>query len=120
MFDLFGTRLIMSTVSLHETDVQTERLKRLFGDVLRNFATSFSSWNEFLPMNEFSLNKAINVSIGLIPFYVKSAWYPCVPVVLGLNSFSTLVMGGAPDDMVWDTTSRSELIYSVQDPVGSA
>lgn len=50
LFELPGTRLSMSTAAHPETDGQTERVNRVLGDVLRSYATSTSSWSDFLPI----------------------------------------------------------------------
>lgn len=82
LFELLGTRLMMSTAAHPETDGQTERVNRVLEDVLRSYATSFSSWSEFLPLAEFSLNNAVHSSTGMTPFFVNNARHPRVPAVL--------------------------------------
>uniref|UniRef100_A0AAV1UN18 Uncharacterized protein n=1 Tax=Peronospora matthiolae TaxID=2874970 RepID=A0AAV1UN18_9STRA len=44
LFELLGTKLQMSTAAHPETDGQTERVNRVLEDVLRSYATSFTSW----------------------------------------------------------------------------
>jgi transposase InsO family protein len=73
LFQLLGTRLLMSTAAHPETDGQTERVNRVLEDVLRSYATSFISWGSFLPMAEFALNNATHSSTGLTPFFVNNA-----------------------------------------------
>jgi hypothetical protein len=79
LFQLLGTRLRMSTAAHPETDGQTERANRVVEDVLRSYATSYTSWSEFLPMVEFALNNSVHASTGLTPFYVNNARHPRVP-----------------------------------------
>ncbi|KAE9054173.1 hypothetical protein PF010_g32652 [Phytophthora fragariae] len=45
LFAVLGTRLLMSTAAHPETDAQTERVNRVLEDVLRSYATSFTSWS---------------------------------------------------------------------------
>ncbi|GMF28552.1 unnamed protein product [Phytophthora lilii] len=82
---LLGTRLLMSTAAHPETDGQTERVNRVLADVLRSYATSFSSWSEFLPLVEFALNNAVHASSGLTPFFVNYARHPRVPALLAIR-----------------------------------
>ncbi|KAE9327039.1 hypothetical protein PR003_g16101 [Phytophthora rubi] len=49
LFQLLGTKLSISTAAHPETDDQTERVNRVLEDVLRSYATSFTSWRSFLP-----------------------------------------------------------------------
>ncbi|GMF21095.1 unnamed protein product [Phytophthora fragariaefolia] len=86
LFALPGTRLLMSTTAHPETDGQTERVNRVLEDVLRSYATSFTSWSSFLPMAEFVLNNATNASTGLTPFFVNNARHPRVPALLAVRS----------------------------------
>ncbi|CAH0489286.1 unnamed protein product [Peronospora farinosa] len=64
LFELLGTKLLMSTAAHPETDGQTERVNRVLEDVLRSYATSFTSWSAFLPLAEFALNNAVHASTG--------------------------------------------------------
>ncbi|KAG2783991.1 hypothetical protein PC116_g18801 [Phytophthora cactorum] len=85
LFELFGTKLLMSTAAHPETDGQTERANRVLEDVLRSFATYFPSWSSFLPLAEFALNNAVHASSGLTPFFVNNARHPCVPALLAVG-----------------------------------
>ncbi|GMF49540.1 unnamed protein product [Phytophthora fragariaefolia] len=86
LFALLDTRLLMSTADHPEADGQTERVNRVLEDVLRSYATSFTSWSFFLPMAEFALNNAPHASKGLIPFFVNNARHPSVPELLAVRS----------------------------------
>ncbi|GMF26971.1 unnamed protein product [Phytophthora fragariaefolia] len=91
----------MSTASHPETDGQTERVNRVLEDVLRSYATSFTSWSKFLPLAEFALNNAEHASTGVTPFFANNAWHPRVPAFLAVGhptvpGASTL--GGDDDD----------------------
>ncbi|KAG3112475.1 hypothetical protein PI125_g8193 [Phytophthora idaei] len=79
LFKSLGTRLLMSTAAQPKTDGQTEHGNRVLGDVLRSYATSFTSCSSFLPTVEFALNNAEHASTGLTPFYVNYGRHPRVP-----------------------------------------
>ncbi|GMF66082.1 unnamed protein product [Phytophthora lilii] len=85
LFELLGTKLMMSTAAHPETDGQTERVNRAFEDVLRSYATSFSNWSSFLPLAEFALSNAEHASTGLTPFFVNTARHPRVPALLAVG-----------------------------------
>ncbi|KAF4032791.1 Calponin homology domain-containing proteinromo [Phytophthora infestans] len=85
LFELLGSKLLMSTASHPETDDQTERVNRVLEDVLRSYATSFSSWSSFLPLAEFALNNAVHASTGLTPFFINNARHPRVPALLAVG-----------------------------------
>ncbi|GAB9477757.1 Transposon Tf2-6 polyprotein, partial [Globisporangium polare] len=102
LFDLLGSRLLMSTAAHPETDGQTERVNRVLEDVLRSYATSYSSWSEFLPLAEFALNNAVHSSSGLTPFYVNHARHPRVPAMLAV--------GGAPTEPAASTLDGEESV----------
>ncbi|GMF28856.1 unnamed protein product [Phytophthora fragariaefolia] len=50
LFQLLGTKLSMSTAAHPETGGQTERVNRVLEDVIRSYATSFTSWSKVLPL----------------------------------------------------------------------
>ncbi|CAI5704106.1 unnamed protein product [Peronospora effusa] len=89
LFELLGTKLQMSTAAHPEADGQTERVNRVLEDVLRIYATLFTSWSAFLPLAEFALNNAVHASTGLTPFFVNSARHPRVPTVLAVGRPTT-------------------------------
>ncbi|GMG17716.1 unnamed protein product [Phytophthora fragariaefolia] len=84
LFQLLGTKLSMSTATHPETDGQTERVNRVLEDVLRSYATSFTSWSKFLPLAEFALNNAEHASTGVTPFFANNARHPRVPALLAV------------------------------------
>ncbi|ETN09616.1 hypothetical protein PPTG_11944 [Phytophthora nicotianae INRA-310] len=81
-----------------ETDGQTERANRVVEDVLRSYATSFTSWSSFLPMVEFAINNATHASTGLTPFFVNFGRHPRVPALLGLERPPPSQLPGSHDD----------------------
>ncbi|CAI5705687.1 unnamed protein product [Peronospora effusa] len=101
LFQLLGTRLLMSTAGHPETDGQTERVNRVLEDVLRSYATSFSSWSSFLPLAGFANNNAVHASTGLTPFFVNNARHPRVPALLALSASKhpvSMLGGGVSTD----------------------
>lgn len=108
LFDLLGTRLLMSTAAHPETDGQTERANRVLEDVLRSYATSYSAWSAFLPMTEFAMNNAVHASTGLTPFFVNSARHLRAPALLGLTGGSTLDGGETPSVLASKVAAESE------------
>ncbi|CAI5711437.1 unnamed protein product [Peronospora effusa] len=96
LFQLLGTRLLMSTAAYPETDGQTERVNRVLEDVLRSYTTSFSSWSSFLPLAEFAINNAVHASAGLTFFFVSNARHPRVPALLAPSASEPYVskLGG--------------------------
>jgi len=96
VFQLVGTNLSMSTAAHPETDGQTERVNRVLEDVLRSYATTFSSWSSFLPIAEFAINHSVHASHGHTPFFVNYGKHPAVPALLnGVESHFNV--GGTHD-----------------------
>ncbi|KAE9275540.1 hypothetical protein PR003_g29307 [Phytophthora rubi] len=110
----------MSTAAHPETDGQTKRVNRVLEDVLRSYATSFASWNSFLPMADFALNNSTHASTGLTPFFVNNARHPRVPALLAVRSsnaaaVSTLGGGGeAPTSKSAQDSSEPPLPQSAK------
>ena len=90
LFKLLGTKLQMSSAAHPKTDGQTERVNRILEDVLRSYATSFTSWSAFLPLAEFALSDAIHASTGLTPVFANSSCHPRVPTLLAVGQPSAL------------------------------
>ncbi|GMF24368.1 unnamed protein product [Phytophthora fragariaefolia] len=100
LFQPLGTKLSMSTAANPETDGQTERVNRVLEDVLRSYATSFTSWSKFLPLAEFALNNAEHASTGVTPFFANNARHPRVPALLAVAHPTVLgasTLGGDDD-----------------------
>jgi hypothetical protein len=65
----FGTRLDMSTAYHPQTDSQSERTIQTLEDMLRACVLDFGgSWDEHLPLIEFSYNNSYHASIDMAPF----------------------------------------------------
>src|SRR4051812_20302650 len=64
-----GTQLDFSTAYHPQTDGQTERTNQIVEDMLRACALDFGgSWDEQLPLAEFSYNNSYQSSIRMAPF----------------------------------------------------
>ncbi|KAL8105263.1 hypothetical protein AgCh_029162 [Apium graveolens] len=64
-----GTKLNMSTAYYPQTDGQSERTIQTIEDMLRSCAIDFAgSWDDHLPLIEFSYNNNYHSSIGMPPY----------------------------------------------------
>ena len=64
-----GTKLNMSTTYHPQTDGQSERTIQTIEDMLRVCAIDFKgSWDDHLPLVEFSYNNSYHASIGMPPY----------------------------------------------------
>uniref|UniRef100_A0AAV1TFS0 Integrase catalytic domain-containing protein n=1 Tax=Peronospora matthiolae TaxID=2874970 RepID=A0AAV1TFS0_9STRA len=52
-------------------DGQTERVNRVLEEILQGYVHSFTSWIEFLPMEEFAINNSVHASTEHTPFFVN-------------------------------------------------
>ena len=67
--ECLGTKLNMSTAYHPQTDGQSERTIQTIEDMLRVCAIDFEgSWDEHLPLVEFSYNNSYHASIGMPPY----------------------------------------------------
>ncbi|KAD5507398.1 hypothetical protein E3N88_15101 [Mikania micrantha] len=66
-----GTRLLLSTAYHPQTDGQSERTIQTLEDMLRACIIDFGgSWDDYLPLAEFSYNNSYHSSLGMPPFEV--------------------------------------------------
>jgi hypothetical protein len=64
-----GTKLLHSTAYHPQTDGQTERVNQILEDMLRSCVLNYSdSWDDCLPLVEFSYNNSYQESIKMAPF----------------------------------------------------
>ncbi|MDV3201146.1 MAG: hypothetical protein Q8877_03040, partial [Sweet potato little leaf phytoplasma] len=64
-----GTRLRLSSAYHPQTDGQSERTIQSLEDLLRACALEYSeSWDQILPLVEFTYNNSFHASIGMAPF----------------------------------------------------
>ncbi|KAG2778356.1 hypothetical protein PC129_g10300 [Phytophthora cactorum] len=100
LFQVFDTRLDMSTADHPQTDGQTERVNRVMEDILRSVCSKTPRrWSEMLPLVEFALNNAVHASTGFAPFYVNGLANPRVPLTPPRRG-SGLSGGGIADRLV--------------------
>nr|GFA34593.1 reverse transcriptase domain-containing protein [Tanacetum cinerariifolium] len=78
--EALGTRLDMSTAYHPKTDGQSERTIQTLEDMLRACVIDFGgSWDQHLPLVEFSYNNSYHASIKAAPFealYGQKCWSP--------------------------------------------
>jgi len=102
-----GTKLNFSTAYHPQSDGQTERLNHILEDLLRICIFDFGgSWEDHLPLVEFSYNNSFQSSIGMAPF---EALYgrPCRSPSCWLESGEKLILG---PDFVRDSSEKIDLI----------
>jgi hypothetical protein len=63
-----GTKLIRSLAYHPQTSGQVERVNQILEDMLRACVLSSGSWEEWLPLAEFSYNNSYQESIKMAPF----------------------------------------------------
>ena len=64
-----GTKLQLSTAAHPQTDGQSERTIQILEDMLRTCALDFwGSWDNYLPLVEFTYNNSYQSTIGMPPF----------------------------------------------------
>lgn len=72
-WELFQTKLLMSTAYHAQTDGQTERANRTLEDMLRAYVNgSQDDWDEYLPLVEVAYNSSVQASTGHAPYYLSS------------------------------------------------
>ncbi|GIM12912.1 hypothetical protein Vretimale_16115, partial [Volvox reticuliferus] len=91
--DLVNVRVNLSTAYHPQTDGQTERMNRTFGDMLRTYAGSNPrAWDTFLSAAEFAMNNAVNRSTGQSPFFLNYGFHPAIPLARELDVLLVLVV----------------------------
>jgi transposase InsO family protein len=69
LHESLGTKLLHSTAYHPQTDGQIERVNQILEDMLRCCVLNYSdSWDECLPLVEFSYNNSYQESIKMAPF----------------------------------------------------
>jgi Reverse transcriptase (RNA-dependent DNA polymerase)/RNase H-like domain found in reverse transcriptase/Integrase zinc binding domain/Chromo (CHRromatin Organisation MOdifier) domain/Aspartyl protease len=77
----FNTKLCFSTAFHPETDGQTERMNRTLEEMMRHYvAPHHADWDKHLPMVEFAINNAIQISTKQTPFYMHTGIHPLTPL----------------------------------------
>jgi hypothetical protein len=79
---LVNMRVNLLTAYHPQTNGQTERTNRTLGDMLRAYAdTDPRVWSAA----EFTMNKAVNRSMGQSPFFLNYGFHPAMPVARELD-----------------------------------
>jgi transposase InsO family protein len=64
-----GTKLIRSSAYHPQTDGQTERVNQILKDIIRASVINYDkSWDQCLPLAEFSYNNSYHASLKMTPF----------------------------------------------------
>jgi transposase InsO family protein len=75
-----GTKLSFSTAFHPQSDGQTERMNRIVEDYLRHYVeASPDSWDQLLPMAEYSINNTVQASTKYTPFFLNYGQHPRNP-----------------------------------------
>lgn len=78
---MFCTKLRFSTAFHPETDGQTERMNRTIEETLRHYVSpNHTDWDAHLPMIEFAINNAMQLSTSQTPFYMNTGFHPLTPL----------------------------------------
>ena len=73
LWELFETKLAMSTSFHPQTDGQTERANRTIEDILRAYVNAKQdNWDEYLCFAEIAYNQSIQASTGYAPYYLNT------------------------------------------------
>ncbi|KAE8966121.1 hypothetical protein PR001_g28504 [Phytophthora rubi] len=113
LFALLGTRLFMSTAVHPETDGQTKRVNRVLEDVLRSYATYFTSWSSFLPMAEFALSNSTHASTGLTPFFLNNHGICAFPLCWPSDDSSEPLLSQSTKSSSRDATVKGHALHGV-------
>ena len=102
-----GTQLTMSTAFHPQTDGQSERTIQILGDMLRACVLDLKgSWEEHLPLVEFTYNNSYQASIQMTPYealYERSCRSPICWTEVRESSITG-------PDMIRDTSEKVGLI----------
>ena len=83
LFNLTGTRLLLSTAYHPQTDGQTERANRTIEDMLRPYVSSHhTDWDQHIAAVEFAYNNSVHAGTGFTPFYLNYGQHPRTPASL--------------------------------------
>ena len=102
-----GTQLTMSTTFHPQTDGRSERTIQILEDMLRACVLDLKgSWEEHLPLVEFTYNNSYQVSIQMAPY---EALYgrPCRSPIYWTEMGECSITG---PDLIRDTSEKVDLI----------
>lgn len=95
------TELSPSTPFHPQTDGATEKVNQIVSTYLKAFATQFAdSWDDILPLAEFSYNASKHKAIGETPFYADIGYTPTLPLdtVASVKATETMSARGLHGD----------------------
>lgn len=102
-----GTTLDMGTAFHPQTDGQTERVNQVMEDMLRACILDFKgSWEDHLPLIEFSYNNSYHSSIGMAPYEALNG-RPCRSLICWADVGDKELLGPA---IVQETTEKISII----------
>jgi len=112
-WEVWGTRLGMSTAYHPQTDGLTERGNRTAAQVIRTMIdTTQKDWDLTLPMVELAINSAVHASTGVSPFMMNYGREATLPVDVQLRTRVAAATNPAAGEMaakmkrIWDGTVR--------------
>ena len=104
---VMGTQLMISTSFHQQTDGQSEITIQVLEDMVRSCVLDHKgSWEEHLPLVEFSYNNSYQASIQMAPYealYGRPCRSPICWIVVGERSITGL-------DLIRDTSKKVGLI----------
>ena len=90
LWSMLDTKLTKSTTFHPQTDGQTEVVNRMIVHILRMYNSKHPrTWDESLPYVQHSYNRALNSSIGHIPFQVGFGFQPLCPIDVAMSFAAT-------------------------------
>lgn len=110
LWELTGTKLLMSTAYHPQTDGQTERMNRTLEDILRTYTNyEQNDWDEQLSSAEFAYNNSIQASTGFTPFYLNSGQHPNLPITSSI-----------PNDELSSNPTANEMVTTISETITKA
>ncbi|GJP70951.1 hypothetical protein CLOP_g1841 [Closterium sp. NIES-67] len=84
----YGTRLQFSSAYHPQNDGETERTNKTMEQLIRTNCPDPARWEEFLPMLEFSYNKAPSATTTHSPFFLNYGMDPTVPTTTNIDNLT--------------------------------
>ncbi|WMV45719.1 hypothetical protein MTR67_039104 [Solanum verrucosum] len=113
-----GTKLLFSTSYHPQTDGQTEVVNRILGNMLSVVLKGkLTSWENYIPIVEFSYNRTFHSSTGKTAFEVVYGFNPLTPIdllPLPTNDFANLD-GKKKADMMKKIHEQTRLAFEKKD-----
>ncbi|TYH09882.1 hypothetical protein ES288_A07G133200v1 [Gossypium darwinii] len=107
LHEALGTRLDFSTAFHPQTNGQSERVIQILEDMLRSCVIDFrGSWEDFLPLAEFTYNNSYQSSIQMAPYEALYGRRCRTPYWTELSEQRVLV-----PELISDTEDKVKLIW---------